>query len=149
VCATNGACGDSSIAAGSACTCAAQCNPSQCSVSVSCVNEGAGAVCACTCNWGTDCESGCCVPVVGETFSVCAAASNCVGLGAACTQQSDCLNNNCGTFKTYCYDDNSSTGVCGCGCSVGTDCTSGCCVSWGTAPNSYLACGNPTVDVCN
>jgi hypothetical protein len=104
------------------CTTDADCSQTDCAASCVDWGDGAGGVCSCSCSWGTDCVSGCCWSVDSGAFYACRAADACEPINFACTANYQCLNDNCGSFKTYCFGS-----ACACGCNFNTDCASGCC----------------------
>jgi hypothetical protein len=139
-CDSTGACTTSSsgdVAPGGVCQATSDCDSSKCTAGATCVdwNDGNGLTCACDCSWGTDCASGCCWAVDGGS-SACRNGSACEGIGGSCSYQYECLNNNCGSFKTYCYG---SDATCGCGCTSNSDCESNCCAPYGS-PTQFYAC---------
>lgn len=114
----------------------ADCSQSECTASCVDWSDGNGAICSCNCDWGTDCRSGCCWQVDSGAFYACRAAAACVPINGACTANYQCVNNNCGAYKTYCL-----SSACACGCTLNTDCVSGCCTTYSST--------SLTADICN
>jgi hypothetical protein len=122
-----------------------------CSETTQCCQSGtgisSGAVCIsnddechATCTADSQCESGCCAAIEGESYGVCAAATECaaptcVAPGASCSATSQCCQtgSTVGPYGSTCI---SNDDECHSICHSGSDCESGCCAqvtgeSWG------------------
>ena len=81
---------------GDACTTNGQCCQTGTNVSrgAFCIMDDG--VCHAKCSTGTDCSSGCCVAVTGQSLGACAAASNCArAVGDPCTSNAQCASGSC------------------------------------------------------
>ncbi len=98
--------------------------------------------CHAICSSNSDCASGCCAPVQGQSYGVCATAADCTPTcshpGQSCTTPSDCCSNdpNAPMGQTCLSNDN----VCHALCTSSSECTSGCCIKLQGV--SYGACGD-------
>lgn len=110
-------------------------------------------VCHAACSTNSECNSGCCAAVTGQTFGVCATASHCGGggtggcsdPGSSCTKSGDCCQtgSKVGPNGATCLSDDS---VCHAKCYSNSECGSGCCVPLSGV--SYGACGSPSKYTC-
>jgi hypothetical protein len=147
----NGMC-QGCVAAGSGQTCTAT---TECCQSGTTQPLGATCIsnddlCHANCATGTDCTSGCCAAVQGQSYGVCAAASACLaGTGSACSTSASCASDYCqgwcvsscsasnavcaGGYGTgglmneygqynWCLADTSGSDICFPGCSTNADC---------------------------
>jgi hypothetical protein len=146
----NVTCGSACCAAGQTCESGACTTPSSCatpgescSSSTPCCqtgsNEPSGAACISNdglchakCTSGSECESGCCATVQGESWGVCAVASECtcVAPGGSCASTTQCCQGGAGAVCI------SNDNACHAKCTANSQCASGCCVqvqgeAWG------------------
>jgi hypothetical protein len=127
-----------------------------CTVTTECCQGGGGVgsggqvcisndnACHAICSSNSECASGCCAPVQGQNYGVCATAADCQPPppscshpGQSCASPSDCCSNdpNAPMGQTCLSNDN----VCHALCSSSSECTSGCCIKLQGV--SYGACG--------
>lgn len=137
---------------GGSCASDSDCDASACSsAGAQCLDwhDGKGYVCSCDCSWGDECNSGCCRIPKGGSVGSCGNPAACKNIGQSCTDNEQCLNNDCGGFLTYCYDGNFGGGPeCGCGCSSNSDCKSGCCAPYSLGGDTIYACSAPGTPGC-
>jgi hypothetical protein len=134
--------------------------------------------CHAKCTSGVECKSGCCAPVKGESYGVCAAASYCTTLastGAHCTSGAQCASGDCAGGNGWCTTSCSPTNsVCAGGygadrlynvyghfnwclrngsgsdtCFPGCNTSSDCAVFPGTTCRSFYDVNNHLVNVCS
>jgi hypothetical protein len=93
--------------------------------------------CHAMCNTGSDCSSGCCAGVTGQSYGVCAPSSDCSSCsspGQSCSVNGDCCMSGTGVGPDGAGCVNGSCAAC---CTASSQCTSGCCIE--TQPGD--ACG--------
>ncbi len=138
------------------------CDPvgTACSSTANCCQSGAGIgpsgalcisndnLCHAACATNTECQSGCCALVEGQSLGVCAAMSACAPTctqpGGGCTLTTECCQTGtnipygatCLTDDLTCHDI----------CYASSECTSGCCIQ--LQGLSYGACGSAAGHVC-
>lgn len=150
----DGACLPQTIQPNALCTSDDECDPTPCShgdvtgaaacIHVTYTDGGTSSShCACECNAGEQCHSGCCAPVTDTNYSVCASESicnpSCAATSAACSVNSDCCGFAGHPAEAICI---STDSVCHAVCSSGTDCKSGCCAG------TTLPDGDAGMSVC-
>jgi hypothetical protein len=104
-------------------------------------DEAQGAVCISNdsechakCTTGSDCESGCCATVTGESYGVCATSSVCQAQTTACgmtfptTACASCVSASCCAYTQTCANDPACGSLVTCldGCNGNTTCESSC-----------------------
>lgn len=168
---TGGGCG---ILPGGPCTATSQCcqSPSVAPLGQTCVSDDNA--CHANCTSDNECESGCCAPLKGQTYGVCASKSYCPsgGIGDACASNASCESGNCaggttgwctrycsyssdcdgdyGTQNKYgqdnwCVKNSGGSNVCFPGCSTNADC------SWfpGTTCKPASTTTGVSINVCS
>jgi hypothetical protein len=99
--------------------------------------------CHSTCTSNSECQSGCCAAVTGESYGVCANASycagpSCVAPGGACSNTGECCQSGQGVpYGQSCI---SNDNACHALCAASSECNSGCCIK--LQGDSYGVCGD-------
>jgi hypothetical protein len=139
------------------------CSPSeapeccQTGMGAGCTGTAPNYTCHPTCSTGSDCDSGCCAPAAGETYSVCALATpGCSPLGGSCPSgaASECCQTGPGIVCGLGADCLRTTDTCVAACSNSVQCPStGCCVGiagpdGGELPYGYCGCGSACGHFC-
>jgi hypothetical protein len=109
-------------------------------------NDG---TCHASCSSDSECESGCCAQVDGQTYGVCADSSYCPPPPPVCTPVGDsCSTQNCCQVGTGIgpYGATCANYECSAKCYSSSECSSGCCMELGG--ESYGACGSPSGHIC-